>query len=1090
VAPLSSQEKRWGIARDRYLGTPGVADRIYMDQGFSLTMDGIGDAGESDVQVRAGRHVVQAALADVAQVGRPLDLDHVALVAGTSWSAPSYFAHDTAAVLGLPQPSGPAYSCEAQLEALAPTLRGPKVAVDTACASSLYALDVAAALLARGQADAVVVVGLNVFLPPFLYLGFSKLMALSMQGRIAPFASDASGIIPGECAGALIVEPLERARSAGRSPRAIVRSLGIAADGAERSVFAPGADGQRLAYERAYAGLSAGDVDYVEAHGTATVLGDETELSCLHEFFGPHRSTKLPIGSVKSLIGHTLAAAGIASLIKGLLMLRHGVLPPHIPVTPHGRLRETCLTLLSEAKPWPEVGTRGRRIGISSFGFGGANVHVVLESEPERAVAVAVGAEIRTEAAFELAILDFEAALGGETSSEGWSKRLEGPEEPARIRLFPDKFEVEAQGLRMGPNFLRRIDPLQLLTTHLAHELLARNPKASDSATTGVIVASNFGGEISLRLARKAAVLLGAGSKEGMGPETTLEALASSLPTMASGYLAYHFNLRAFHETWNGGAGTFWLGLLTAPYWLQTRCERLLLGGARLIKSPVEWKEVLRLDREGTPSGEGAALFLLQSAEAARKEGVSVLATLRVVPAKHASSWEGACKVAGVEASSVELRETSELDGEHVSATSVTSRRTGFLAEATGVEVLSRVLLGRERRATVSLCERGELRATLFFDKGGKARFEAKTKRIPLEVSLHRGAKPPAPRVLGPSAVVSPSPRRAAQFMGEGARLAWLRAAERAMQSFFAAQRAAVELLGRDDESAVARRRAENVVIAGVERTEAGVSCDLVVDQGHPYFFDHPLDHVPGILLLEGIVQLAEHAVGMGATGQEEERDIRRLDLRFRRFCETEGGVRVNLLRKGQEAFTGSLVQRGEQVATFSLEVGQTPLRRGGASGGGKRVAAGDATLMHKQRQENVLIGPLEEMPEGYMCDVLAPPPGHFFEDGSTAYYSPVFLLEVARQMVMTGAHDVGKIPLGMPMNLIAVAMTLAGPVWRGTRLRLRFAMEPLTRIETMWIARVRMVLMSPQGELGAIRIKSQVVDAKTYEQQRRSAGP
>ena len=1056
VAQAESQEGRWGVPRARYLGLPGTPDRAYADAAFTIVLPEAGGGDSADPQVRAGRHAVRAALADAARAGQPLLLDGVALVAATSWSAPSYFGHDAAQHLGLAAPAGPAHAPEAQLAALAPELGGPRLAVDTACASSLYALDLAAGLLESGQARAVVVLGLNVLMPPFLFIGFSKLMALSPASRIAPFAADASGIVPGECAAALVLEPLHLARAAGRQVVGLVRAVGLAADGAERSVFAPGADGQRLAYERAFEGLDRHAVDYVEAHGTATTVGDETEIHTLQAFFGAGRNRPLPIGSVKGLIGHTLAAAGIASVIKGLKMLATRTLPPHLPVTPHAGLADTLLTLATAPQVLGDLG-RPMRVGISGFGFGGANAHVVLEEAPTMASGtVAVEAAAPAEA---LAIVDFEAAFASVNGAASLAAAVRGGEWPAG--RFPATLRVDAQGLRMGPNFLRRLDPLQLLATHLTRELLARHPGSSGSAATGIVLTSNLGGEMSLRLSRKYAALFADRAAAADAPETSIEAIASALPTMCSGYPAYHLDLRGFHETLAGEPGSFWTSLRLAPRWLAGGCQALVLGAARQVKSPLEAQQAGAQD--------GLGLFLLKTEAQARAAGEPLLALLR--PLAPGLALPAACAQAGLDLATIALRLRCEL---HHAA----------LAEAAGVELLAQALLAPERRVAIEVCRQGQPVQAWVLDKDEEAAFSAvpRQPQLPLDICFAphgRAADVSLPAMLPASPATEPSASVAR----------WAQQAGQALQAFFAAQRRALDLLqgpgaalrpGLVPMSVPALPPAVAMpdfgVLQAIASTAQGLSAELRVDEEDPYFFDHALDHVPGILMVEGIVQLALHR----APGHW----VRRLALKFRRFCEKQHAVRIELLpRAGGLCFGGQVLQHGQAVGSFEIELGAPPLLPVGIAAPVRPVD--QPQLLHKRHAANVLVGPLAEGARGHDTALVPPPAGHRFAHGAPGFHGPLYLLETARQAVMLGAHGVMGIPLGLPMNLLALELRLAEPAPRAASLAYRLQPQPLRKVDTMTLADVRTVLLEGERVLGEVLIKAQVVDAGTYEQQR-----
>ncbi len=264
-------------------------------------------------------------------------------------------------------------------------LRGTNCVVDAACASSLGALDMALLELAAGRCDLAVTGGIDTFNDIFVYMCFSKTPALSPSGEARPFDAAADGTILGEGLGMLVLKRLDDARRDGDRVYAVIRSVGTSSDGKGQAVYAPSAAGQVKALHRAYeqAGITPGTVDLVEAHGTGTRVGDATELAALEEVFGSGADGPwCALGSVKSQIGHTKAAAGSAGLIKAALALHHKVLPPTSKVrTPIERLGEASspFYLNTEARPWMPQPGHPRRAAVSAFGFGGSNFHCVLE---------------------------------------------------------------------------------------------------------------------------------------------------------------------------------------------------------------------------------------------------------------------------------------------------------------------------------------------------------------------------------------------------------------------------------------------------------------------------------------------------------------------------------------------------------------------------------------------------------------------------------------------------------------------------------------------------------------------------------------
>ncbi|CAB5104381.1 omega-3 polyunsaturated fatty acid synthase subunit, PfaA [Olavius algarvensis associated proteobacterium Delta 3] len=263
---------------------------------------------------------------------------------------------------------------------------GTNCVVDAACASSMSALHMALMELTSGKSNMVLTGGVDALNDIFMHMCFSKTHILSPTGDVRPFSEAADGTVLGEGIGMVLLKRLEDAEIDGDRIYAVIRGIGTASDGRSQSIYAPSVRGQAKALRSAYrnAGVHPDTVGLVEAHGTGTRVGDKVEFQALCSVFGDRaeRSTRCAIGSVKSMIGHTKAAAGSAGLIKTVLSLSHKTLPPTLKVDtpdPDLDIEKSPFYINAATRPWFNRGNHPRRAGVSAFGFGGSNFHVVLE---------------------------------------------------------------------------------------------------------------------------------------------------------------------------------------------------------------------------------------------------------------------------------------------------------------------------------------------------------------------------------------------------------------------------------------------------------------------------------------------------------------------------------------------------------------------------------------------------------------------------------------------------------------------------------------------------------------------------------------
>jgi len=265
-------------------------------------------------------------------------------------------------------------------------LHGPSLAMDTACSSSLTACHVACQSLWGGGCRQAVVAGVNAILNHDSYIAFSRMSMLSPDGRCKAFDASANGFVRAEGVGAIILKPLSAAQADGDKIYAVIRSTAANQDGRTNGITVPSPVAQEALVRQACreAGISPAEISYVEAHGTGTPVGDPIEANALGAALSDGRKNPCLIGSVKTNIGHPEAAAGIASLIKVALILKHKTIPPSLHFknpNPRINFEKLKLRVAQQLETFPE--NSGRLLaGINSFGFGGANAHVILEAAP------------------------------------------------------------------------------------------------------------------------------------------------------------------------------------------------------------------------------------------------------------------------------------------------------------------------------------------------------------------------------------------------------------------------------------------------------------------------------------------------------------------------------------------------------------------------------------------------------------------------------------------------------------------------------------------------------------------------------------
>src|SRR6187397_2158695 len=294
------------------------------------------------------------------------------VIQGTPWDSHGISPHS---------PTGSAHSIAANRISYCLNLRGPSVAMDTACSSGLTALYAACEHIRAGHGDAALAGGVTVMITPGGFIGFSQAGMLSPEGRCAAFDASADGFVRGEGAGMLLLKRLSKAIEDGDPIQGVILGTSINQDGHTNGISLPSPEAQtRLVRDACRdAGIVPEAIGFVEAHGTGTAVGDPIEAHALAEALCGNRSADapLPIGAIKTNLGHLETAAGIAGLLKAMLILKHRQIPPSLHFStpnPHIDFEKLKLRVPTQLEPFPN-GTEERIAGVNSFGFGGANAH-------------------------------------------------------------------------------------------------------------------------------------------------------------------------------------------------------------------------------------------------------------------------------------------------------------------------------------------------------------------------------------------------------------------------------------------------------------------------------------------------------------------------------------------------------------------------------------------------------------------------------------------------------------------------------------------------------------------------------------------
>jgi acyl transferase domain-containing protein/3-hydroxymyristoyl/3-hydroxydecanoyl-(acyl carrier protein) dehydratase/1-acyl-sn-glycerol-3-phosphate acyltransferase len=536
----------------------------------------------------------------------------------------------------------------AHILARALELNAEALALDSACASSLYAIKLACDRLHDRNADLMLAGGVNRADDLIIHVGFCVLQAMSQSGRSRPFHKNADGLVPSEGAGFVVLKRLDDAVEAGDKILGVIRAVGLSNDGKGQGMLVPSKEGQEKAIRQAYemSGLAPADISLVECHATGTPVGDQVEVMSMSEVYQGLRD--IPIGTIKSNMGHSITASGVAGLIKVLGAMKAGIRPPTLHVEkPIDVLRDSPFRLLTEAEPW--TCTPPRRAVINNFGFGGNNAHLIVEEwdasvhkkrvklklPPKTDVAiVGMGAVVADAATVE----DFANALFTGTS------RLRR-QDNGRLSGFAEPFELPLLGLRFSPADLDQALPQQLLILKAAMNAMAEVDHIP-AERTGVMVGMGCDAEAArsgmcwrlAQFAREWSKNAGLSNmkawistaRDQISPVRKAGAIIGAMPNIPANRICSQFDLRGPSFTVSSEELSGMRCLDLAVRALRTdELDAAVVGAVDLCCEPVHQaaaKDVL--DDERQIPGDAAVVLILKRLEDARRDGDKIYAIL------------------------------------------------------------------------------------------------------------------------------------------------------------------------------------------------------------------------------------------------------------------------------------------------------------------------------------------------------------------------------------------------------------------------------------------------------------------------------
>ena len=521
-------------------------------------------------------------------------------------------------------------------------------ALDAACASSLYAIKLACDRLHDNDADLMLAGAVNCADDLCIHLGFSALTAMSRSGQSRPFHTDADGLVPAEGCAFVALRRLDDAVRDGDTIHGVIRGVGLSNDGRGRGMLVPSSEGQSRAMSAALdiAGINATDVSLLECHATGTTVGDATEIHSTAAVYNDCQN--LPIGSLKSNTGHLITAAGVAGLIKVLEAMRHQVRPPTINANePLADIEASPFRLLNKAEPWDREGISDGvlRAGVSAFGFGGNNAHLLVE-EPPQANATAPSQPLPNKPQHLLQTtpiaivgigINAASAIGQQAFTDALLTNSSCLDDNGLGTMPPIALDLTTQ--KFPPSDLEKTLAQQLAMLAVTHEAIA-NTNTLQSKTTGVYVgmgtdaeAARFG--IRWRIATRGSAWGQSddwinNARDHVGPVLDAPAVLGTMPNIVANRLNSQFDFAgpSFTVSSEEHSGLDALNIATRA--LQAgELDAAIVGAVDLSCHPVHRSAATScLDKNRQTTGDAAVAIVLKRLDDAERDGDTVYATL------------------------------------------------------------------------------------------------------------------------------------------------------------------------------------------------------------------------------------------------------------------------------------------------------------------------------------------------------------------------------------------------------------------------------------------------------------------------------